>query len=91
MTDMEQMLSALDKMSERQRENLREMRLQTIHQEHIARQSENVALILTVLCRLMPSDIPTDANVTLASLVKDFQRESMQWREHVERLTSDES
>lgn len=63
-----------------------ELRLQTLHQEHIAKQTENVALILTLFCRMFAVDIPKEAHVQLEALVKDFQTEGLQWREQLDLI-----
>lgn len=88
MEDMKEMFSTLARMSERQCDNLTEMRLQTAHQEHIAKQAENVTLILTLMVRVSV-ELTDEANESLSKLVKDFQRESIEWRERVELLTVD--
>lgn len=62
--------------------HLTELRLQTLHQEHIAKQAENVALILTLMVRVSV-ELTDEASASLNKLVKDFQRESLEWRERV--------
>lgn len=69
------------------RNELTEMRLQTAHQEHIARQSENVTLMLTLIVRLFQPKMPKETSTLLEKLLIDFRTEGMQWRERIELLT----
>lgn len=72
------------------RNELTEMRLQTAHQEHIARQSENVTLMLTLIVRLFQPKMPKETSTLLEKLLIDFRTEGMQWRERIELLTVDD-
>lgn len=72
------------------RNELTEMRLQTAHQEHIARQSENVTLMLTLITRLFQPNMPKETSALLEKLLIDFRTEGMQWRERIELLTVDD-
>lgn len=72
------------------RNELTEMRLQTAHQEHIARQSENVTLMLTLIVRLFHPKMPKETSALLEKLLIDFKTEGMQWRERIEFLTVDD-
>lgn len=65
--------------------HLTELRLQTSHQEHIAKQAENMTLVLTVLVKAIANFSEKD-NEQLQALVKDFQTEALQWRERVDLI-----
>lgn len=78
--------SVFAEIRETSRRNLAEQRLQTLHLEHIARQGENITMVLTLFARM---SAPDDAREEITNLLNDFKQEAQQWREQTDYVKVD--